>query len=377
MFKNKVSFALLSLLLVVALVLSGCTSKEVSPKEAIQSSMSKSSDIKSYNFKGSMKFDDINVPQEEAAAGAAAISMMKNAELSWTGAYQADPMMMEMNLKIDLKGDLAISFAIPMIMTTEKIWIKIPNIPMLPIPEDLKGKFLELDLKELAEQSGQELPSMDIGKSQKFGQDITEIIFKHVEEESYLSTIPVKDAGVPEELDVKQVVQFHMDKAQIEPFVNTVIDKIAPEIIDLLSTNEEYRNMLQLKPEDLEEAKKGLAEVKDEEVTEGLAEMNKQLKSLNIKANMGIDKNEYPVYTDVKIDAAIESEDLTGSVAISFVSQNTNVNGDVKFEIGEPKGDDVITMEELQEQMGGMFGGSMEGLEGMDELDLEAMDEGL
>lgn len=374
MFKNKFSFAILTLLLTVAVVLSGCTSKDQSPKEALQASMSKSSDIKSYNFKGSMKFEEFNFPQEDMSAdeAAAIINMLKSAELSWTGAYKADPMMMEMNLKLDLKGDLAISFTIPIIMTTEKVWVKIPNIPMLPIPESIQNKFVELDLKELAEQSGQPIPSMDVGKSQKMVNDMMEIIFKHIEEDTYLTSIDKKEAGLPEDITVDQVVQFHMDKAQIEPFVNTVIDKIAPEIIELLATNEEYRNMLQLKPEDLEEAKKGLAEVKEGEISDGLAEMNKELKSLNVKANIGIDKNEYPVYTDIKIDAAIESEEATGSFAIKIVSQNTNINGDVKFEVGQPKGEDVVTLEELQEQMGGMFGGSMEGLEGMD---LEATDD--
>jgi hypothetical protein len=272
-------------------------------------------------------------------------------------------MMMEMNLKLDLKGDLAISFTIPIIMTTDKVWIKIPNIPMLPIPENVQGKFIELDLKELAEQSGQTMPTIDVGKSQQMGNDMMEIIFKHIEEETYLSSVSVKDAGLPADVAVDNVIQFNLDKAQIEPFVMTVVEKIAPEIIELLITNEEYRNMLQLKPEDLETAKKELAEVKDSEIKEGLAEMNKELKSLNIKSNIGIDKNDYPVYTDATISASIESEEATGSFAVKVISQTTNVNGDVKFEVGEPTGEDVMTLEELQEQMGGMLGGaSIEGM---------------
>src|SRR5690606_9660938 len=113
------------------------------------------------------------------------------------------------------------------------------------------------------------IPTMDIGKSQQLGNDILEIVFKHVEEETYLTSVAVKDAGLPADVtNVDQVIQFNMDKAQIEPFVKTIVEKIAPELIELLSSNEEYRNMLQLKPEDLEEAKKGLAEVKDGEIAE-------------------------------------------------------------------------------------------------------------
>lgn len=355
-------------MLTVAVVLSGCT-KEKAPKDALQSSMSKSSDIKSYNFKGSMKFEEFNIPDESMSdsEAAALVNMFKSAELSWTGAYRADPMLTELNLKLELKGDLAVTFNVPVIMTQKKVWIKVPNIPMLPIPEEVVGKFVELDLEELAKQAGQPLPSTDIAKSQKFANDMMEIVFKHVEEEKYLTDINVKDAGLPADVDVKQVVQFHMDQSQLEPFINTIIEKIAPEVIDLLSKNQEYRDMLQLKQEDLDTAKKELGEVKDGEISEALAEMKKELKSLDIKANIGIDKKEYPVYTDATIKAAIESEELTGSIGIKVVSQMTGINEEAKFEVGEPKAEEVITLEQLQEQMGGMFGGmGAEGLENTD-----------
>ncbi len=57
MLKRKLGFAILAVMLMTAMVLSGCT-KDKSPKDALQASISKSSDIKSYNFKGSMKFEE-------------------------------------------------------------------------------------------------------------------------------------------------------------------------------------------------------------------------------------------------------------------------------------------------------------------------------
>ncbi len=307
---------------------------------------------------------------------AAVVNMLKSAELSWTGGYRADPMLMEVNLQLALKGDLAITFNIPIVMTEKKVWVKIPNIPMLPIPEDIVGKFVELDLQELAEQAGQSMPTTDIATSQKLVNDVTEILFKHIEEENYLTEVKAKDAGLPEEVEANQVVQFHMDQSQIEPLVNIIVEKIAPEVIDLLSNNQEYRDMLQLKQEDLDTAKKDLSELKDGDISDALAEMKKELKSLDIKSNIGINKKEYPVYTDATISAAIESEELTGSVGIKVVSQMTGINEEPKFENSEPSGDQVVTLEELQEQMGGLFGG-MEGMDGMEDMDLEATDEGL
>ena len=67
-----------------------------------------------------------------------------------------------------LKGDMGMTFNIPMVMTAEKLYVKVPNIPFFPIPENVVGKFLELDLKELAEQEGTEWnpDAMDAAKTQ-------------------------------------------------------------------------------------------------------------------------------------------------------------------------------------------------------------------
>ncbi|MFC5471053.1 hypothetical protein ACFPPD_20395 [Cohnella suwonensis] len=376
MFNRKMGFAIVAVLLSVVLVLSGCT-KSKSPKDALQASMTKSSEIKSYNFKGSLKIEDLDIPEDAMAEEGAAqgVNMLKNAEMSWTGAYKSDPMTLELNLQLALKGDLAITFNVPIIMTQEKVWVKVPNIPMLPIPEDIIGKFVELDLKKLAEDAGQEMPSMDIGKSQQFSNDLMGIIFKHIDEKQYLSDIKAEDAGIPDSVDAKQVVQFHVDQTQIEPFVNTVIEKIAPEVIDLLSKNEEYRKLFQITQEDLDTAKKELADADKGEIKDGLAEMKKELKKLDIKANIGIDKNEFPIYTDATIAANVESEELTGGVTLRVVSEMSNINKEVKFENEIPSGDNVITMDELEELTGGMFGA---GLEDFDDgsLDESLLDEG-
>jgi len=356
LFKRKIGFAIVALMMAAVLVISGC-SKDQSPKETIQASMSKSSDTKSFNFNGSLKLDQLELSGSEAGEAAMVSELLKNAEISWTGAYRADPMLMEMNLSLVMKGDMAVTFNVPMIMTEKKVWIKIPNIPMFPLPETLVNKFVELDLEELAKESGQTMPKVNAADSQKFVNEVTNIVFKHVDEKTYLSEIKVADAGVPSDLGVDKVVQFHMDQAQLESFIGTVVEKIAPEVIDLLSNNEKYRELLQVKPEDLEDAKKELADAKSGDLAKSLEDMKKELKSFDLKVNYGIDKKDYPVYTDASVKASIESEELTGTLGFKFVMSTTNINGEPKFEIGEPKADQIIPMDELEAQLGGMFGG--------------------
>lgn len=359
--KSKVWLSLVALILAAMLVLTGCNSSSKSPQEALQASMLKSAELKSYSFDGSMKIEDLKFPAEGDAADAGQmLSMLKDMNLSWTGVYRADPMHLEMTLSLVLKGDMAVNFNIPIVMEQDKVWVKIPNIPFFPLPEDMTNKFLELDLKQLAEQSGQSMPSVDPGKSQKLVNDLMGIIFKNVDEKEYLSDVKVKEAGLPDGVDAKQVIRFQVSKDQVEPFVNTVIEKIAPEIINLISGNAEYRDMLSLKQEDLDEAKKALEDAKKEDITEGMDEFKKSVKSLEVVANIGIDAKEYPVYSDVHVSTEIDAEGQPVTVAFKVVSQTKDINKDVKLEFeGGPK--DVITMEQLQQQMGGLFGG-LEGL---------------
>lgn len=359
--KSKVWLALVSLMLTAALVLTGCNSNNKSPQEALQSAMKKSAELKSYSFSGSMKIEELSMPIEGGAAGAGEVlSMLKDADLSWKGAYRADPMHMEMTLSLALKGDLAINFNMPIVLNSDKMWIRIPNIPFFPLPESITGKFLELDLKQLAEDSGQPMPNIDPGKSQKFANDMMGIIFNNIDEKEYLTDVKVKDAGLPDDVNAKQVIRFHIAKNQVEPLVNTIIEKIAPEIIKLLSDNAEYRDMLSLKPEDLEEAKKALEDAKQEDISEGMEEFKKAVQTLDVTANIGIDAKEYPVYTDVHVNAAIDADGQPVKFAFKVVSQTSDINKDVALEYADGPAD-AITMDELQELLGGLFLG-MEGL---------------
>ncbi|RUS47504.1 hypothetical protein [Cohnella sp. AR92] len=356
----KKSIALvLSLFLMLSFVLAGCSdSKSSSPSETLLKSIEKAADIKSYSLSGSLAIKDLNLPEEVLAEEGAsqAVAMLQNAELSWSGAYRADPMLIELTLKISLSGDLAMSFQIPLIMNQDKMWIKVPNIPMLELPEDIVGKFIEFDLKKLAEEQGTEWPgTMDINKSMEFGKEIYGVIFKNIDEKTYLSSPSVKDAGIPEGKDVKKVVQLHVTKDQFEPFVNAVVEKIGPQVLDLIAGKQEYLDMAQLTKEDIEDAKKELADVDSTDVKEAMDEFNKVVKSFDITSNMGINKDGYTTYTDMTIKANIEDEGQSGGGTISMVSEQSDINGDPKFEYGEPKAEDVISMDELSEVLGGLY----------------------
>lgn len=148
-----------ALLLAAAIILPGCANKQEAPKEALKSAAAKATALTSYEMKSKLVINNLTVEAGEGTTDATTgmvLSMLKNADISVNGVYQADPMQTEMTMVLNLKGDMAMSFNIPMVMTAEKMYVKVPSIPFLPLPETIVGKYVELDLKELAEQGGTE-----------------------------------------------------------------------------------------------------------------------------------------------------------------------------------------------------------------------------
>ncbi|MDG0808996.1 hypothetical protein [Cohnella rhizosphaerae] len=345
--------------LLVLILLAGCTGSK-SASETLQDALKKSSQIDSYSMKGSLQVSDLKLPETADDEGYASMAsgFLSNAELSWTGGYRKDPMLAEINLQINIKGDLAMTFTVPIVMNKEKLWVKVPNIPMLGLPAEIVGKYIEVDLKKLAEQEGQDIQSLDIGTTQKLLNDVSAIVFKHIDEDTYLKDVSAKDAGITTD-GIDKVVQTHVTKDQVEPLIQTITNDIGPEVIDLLSKNEAYRKMLKLEQSDLDEAKKSLAESKDNDISKDLEEFKKSVQTLDILSNIGIDGKGYASYTDAKIAFAGTEDGQTTSGTLKIVQELTDINGDVKLS-GEPKAEDVLTEDQLS-QLGlpGLGGGSL------------------
>lgn len=366
MLKGKLGYGLVALLLAFAVMLSGCNSKDQAPKDALQASLTSTSELDSYSFEGSLKFTDFSLDLAEMSSDdTMAMNMFKNAAITWKGNYQKDPMLAEVELKLELKGDLAINFTIPIIVSEKKLWVKVPNIPMAPMPEELVGKYLELDLEQLAKEAGQSVPTIDTATSQKFVEDLIKIVFKHLDEKKYLSNIKAKDAGIPDGSGVKEVVQIHVQKSDIEPLIKTVVEKIAPDVLDLIAKNDKYLEFTGLTKEEIDTAKEELKSADTSELHDALADMDKELTKLDLKVNYGIDKNNYPVYTDGTIKAAFDVDGNAGSFALKIVSQLKNVNKKVEFEYGEPDASEVISFQDAFGGLGGLLGGGLSGLEGL------------
>ncbi|USB33348.1 DUF6612 family protein [Paenibacillus sp. YPG26] len=350
---RKIMGLTLTLLLSVVLVLSGCSSKK-DPKEALQGAAANALKMDSYVLKNEIKIKDlsVNMAQSNEQVGSV-VNMLKDAEININQIYQKAPMQTESTLEIKLKGDVATTITIPFVLTKEKMYVKIPKVPFFPIPDSIVGKFLVLDFKELAEQSGNEfnVNSLDPAKSQKLGLEIANAVFAEYDSAKYFKDVDSKDAALPEGFNAKQVVQFNITNDNVKEAVTIFVNKALPKILDIIS-KDEYRELLQLTKEEIDQAKKDIQSGSQAELNKAIDDMKNHLKINQFTVNTAIDKNDFPAYQNLNTNLEINNPDTKDNVKVAVEAKSTftKINEKQNFVIGIPT--DVITMDELQQQFG-------------------------
>ncbi|MCJ8015191.1 hypothetical protein MUG84_26330 [Paenibacillus sp. KQZ6P-2] len=355
--KKKFGILILTLLMSMTVVLAGCSSKQ-DPKDAMKSATGNAMKMTSYEMKSKVVIKDLKVSSQDTVDPAATeqvLSMLKNAEVTIDGVYQNDPMQTELTMGINLKGDMSMSFNIPMVMTKEKMYVKIPSIPMLPLPENVVNKYLVLDMKELAQQGGTTFnpDSLDTKKTQQLTNEIMNTLFGEYDGAKYFKDIKVKEANLPEGVDAKQVVQFSVTNENVKEAAEIFVNKALPKILDIVG-KDEYRDMLGLTKEDIDKAKSDLNSTNKDELNKGLNELKNNLKINQFNVNTAIDKKDFPSYQNAVMDVEINDPETKDNMKLSMemTNQYSKINEKQTFKIGIPKDSDVITMEQLQQEMG-------------------------
>lgn len=354
---KRLTGSLLAILLVFTLALVGCTKKE-EPKTAVKAAVTNAAQMTSYAMTTQFKITNLAFTSADGAAStdptnAQIANTLKNAQISMTGAYQSNPMQTEMTMNVNL-SDGAINIKVPMVMTQDTLYVKIPQIPMLPLPETIVGKFLKLDMKELAEMEGQEYKPLSVQTSQKLSQELSSAVLDKYDQAKYFKDVDKKDAALPEGVDAKQVVQFAVTNENAKEAVTIFVKQALPAVLDVLS-KEEYRSALNITQSDIDEVKKSLqSEDSQNEFTKSVNELDKYMTLNQFHVNTAINDDNFPVYQQMVMDAVFANPDTKENVKVALEgsSQYSKINEKQAFTLGIPTGADVVTMDQLQKEMG-------------------------
>ncbi|SDX54383.1 hypothetical protein [Paenibacillus sp. CF384] len=344
-----------AVLLVASLAfLAGCSSA-ASPKEAMMDAMASNQKATSMTYKGSMTFTDLVLPPAAADAAGSAnsamtatmLSFLKGTVINVHGSVQKSPMRAELTMDVTLgSGDVKLNASIPMIITEDKTWIKVPQIPGLPLPETIAGKFVEIDMKKLEQEQG----AADVAASPQVGQDLLKALVDSLDEKTYFSEPEAADVkGLAADHKVDQLVRFSINEQNVEAAWTAIMEKAAPQIIDILLKNEAYMKLFKLTKSDLEAAKKELEGKEDGKVKAAVDEMKKSIKINQLDVTGGI-TDDYLTYEglDMNIESTNSAQGM--KLGIHFDLSLDDINKEIKFEYELPK--DAVPVEKIQEMLG-------------------------
>jgi len=356
-FKKAAVVAMASVLLVAA----GCSSGK-STKEALQDSLSKMSEVHSYAFTGTLGFDNLELPAGEAdeLGGAMITDMLKGAKLSFDGQYEMDAKRTDVNVKLEWKSEgTSTSVEVPLIVTEEKAYFKVPSIPLFPLPEELTSKFIEVDLKKLAEEQGVANTFSQTDKQRELSVKLLDAIIAPYEEKDYFFAPKAKDVqGLPEGEKYDKIVQFKVTNETFEPALELALNKVVPTVIDLLASDEEYLKLLGVKKEDLDKSKQYVAD----NGPKLLEQAKKAVKVKEISVTGGL-KDNYLTYQGIDADLSVTPEDGSGEVKADMYlrMQYKDVNKKQAFKQQIPS--DTTTLEDAMSIFSKSILGSVDGAE--------------
>lgn len=303
--------------------------------------------LESYEFEGranigiSLPETDDMSPEEEIISEA-----LKNIEVTMSGAYVKDPMQIEMTLDLVLDKELDLSFSMPIIMNTEKMWFKLPDSDLLPLPEEAQGKFIEMDLEELSSMSPEDAAALDMELQLELSKLINDLVADSLS--GFYKEIDPTSVDFANSESAHKVIKFEINKGTIKPLIETMLEELLPGILEIMK-NPEYAAALGITEEDLELLLSEELELDKEDVREIVRELNKVLKIRDLSSYVFInDQNQATDnFANIDVELNIDGEKLGFKLNSSF--NKSKIDEEVTFKLGIPTADEIITLEELED----------------------------
>jgi hypothetical protein len=341
---------ILTALLALMVALAGCSTGKT-PKASLQEAMLNTMDASSYRLSMTMQVEELELPQS-GAAGLTPISMagiLKDAIINIDAQHDKQKSRTDMNLELVLPGMMEMKLTFPLIMTKDILYMKLPSIPIIQIPQEVTSKYIAMDLKELAEKQGQ--GEINIEAQQKLGQQISAVVLKHFDDKAYFRQLKLEDANLPADIKPDRVIKFAVTEEQYPQTVETLVNNVLPELVDILLANSALLETLQVEKTKLEQAKDELQNNK----TELLNVLQNEVKLTALELTGAI-QDDYLVHQQGRIAVDATNSDIGHHIKldVSFTGTYSDIGKAVEFQNELPT--DTITIEEVMSSIKLPFG---------------------
>jgi len=341
---NRLKRIVAPCLALMLLVIVGCTSN-ASPKEALQKAIVHTSEADSYAMNMTFTLEELELAPSGALAKKLGgytgfLGMLKNATITMDAVYQKDPMRTDVMLEIVTSGLIEFKIIVPMIITEQNAYIRMPEVPMFPLPESITGKYVKIDLNEIA--ADNEAGSMDAAQQLKVGHELVAIMLKSFDDKPYFSELKAADAGLPDGMKADRIVKFQAGEGNAEQTVDTIVSKVLPELATLLLSNDATLKLLKLERQEVEDLRAKLETNRDELKSKLMSSVK-----INELTATGAIKDKYLVHNDMKINVEWTDEATSELTKLAFHMKiaYSDLNKAPKFEEELPE--DTITMKQM------------------------------
>lgn len=334
--------------LILLLSMTACGQNK-SAYETLKQGTAKLAEADSFEYSGTLAFK-VDAKTASAEENAQMMQMLSNIEVKFSGVQYKKAKQASVNLELNLKGDMSFSLSVPVIVDNEDVYVKIPQIPMLPLPETVTGKYVHLtkaDIEQLSDEAVKSKPQVDPAKQKQLSKELEGVFAKHFKEDDNLVKVSVKKSSAEVPDHVKQVVEYSITNDNFPPLIEKVVKNLIPDIITVLK-KPEYQDITGVQADALESYRKSL----DGFTTD---ELKKQLTVNEAIAQFGVDGSGYLSYLRDKFDfTATEENGDKSNTGIDLTFSATQINK-TKAEIAIPKAEETISLTDLQEQFGTAF----------------------
>ncbi|MCR8644982.1 hypothetical protein NV379_20215 [Paenibacillus sp. N1-5-1-14] len=322
--------------LISLLVLTACST--TTPKEIINEAYTKSGSLKSFAFDYNMKLQANNDASKSSnPVEAQALAMLQDANLSIKGKYDKEKERLQAVLGISLNGDMKISLDIPILYADKKIYVKIPNIPFYPLPQDMVGKYIVLS--DAIEGPGKAMNNSELGTS--LAKEVIGLLVDDFSGSEYFTIVDKKDAeeGLK---DSKHILKFQLKDETLDKFVQTFSKTTYPKLYTIL-TNEKYTQLMKDMNFDTSDMNK---EVVESDMNSALEKFHKDMMLGDFTLITALNKDNYVSDQKVSLDITDKSADGM-NIKLILSSKITEQNQEIKFDMEIPSQDKIVDLTNL------------------------------
>lgn len=208
------------------LSLTACTDN-TKVKEALEQSLNKQKEMKSYTFEGSttLAISDALLKTSNPLTNSL-LTLVKDSTIDWKGISNVEPLQFQTDLKITPKGSTS-PFEIPILIKDNKMYF---NMPALNKTAD---EYYAIDLQQMSQTSKSALTLDTLKNTSQLSTSLGNLVFSGIDPKWYKEAkepVKLKDGSTAKSISVELTSKNEKD-------INTVFQTKLPEFIGTLQNN--------------------------------------------------------------------------------------------------------------------------------------------